>query len=100
MAFRLHRNAQGESPPYLLVLQHSLLDEELESRVVAPVVLAGVRQAVPHLNPMVRVEGRSCAVMVSGLAAVPKRYLGVEVTYSGIDEYDIKRCLDRLFYGI
>jgi|GEM_PF-891216 len=99
MAFRLHRNIQTRSPPYLPVLQHAFLDDALESRVVAPVVGVSERQPVPFLNPPVVVEGRPCTVMISNIAAVPKRYLGPELPYEGIDEYDVKRCLDRLFFG-
>jgi len=100
MAFRLHRNVGTEVPPYLLVLQHPFLDDELESRVVAPVVPATERQAIPQLNPPVVVDTRPYVAMISGLVAVPKRYLGEAVAYDGLGEDDVKRCLDRLLYGI
>lgn len=99
MAFRLFQNATGVDPPYLMVLQHPLLDHVLESRIVAPVLPAGGSPEIPGLDPPVQVLGASHVVVVSGLVAVPKRYLGREVAYEGIDEYDIKRCLDRLFSG-
>lgn len=99
MSFRLHRNAKVGDPPYLLVLQHPLLDHVLESRIVAPVLLFGRSPVVPGLDPPLQVLGESHVVVLSSLVAVPKRYLGAEVPYEGIDEYDVKRCLDRLFFG-
>lgn len=44
--------------------------------------------------------GEPHVAVLSNLVAVPKRYLGAEVPYAGIDDDDIKRCLDRLFFGI
>ncbi len=87
-------------PSYLLVLQHPFLDDDLESRVVAPVVPASERRAIPHLNPPMPVDTRPYVAMISGLVAVPRRYLGAAVAYEGLGEDDVRRCLDRLLYGI
>lgn len=100
MPFRLHQNLVGESPPYVLVIQRRFLDDVVESRVVVPVHPLGRRPVIPDLDPPIIVIGEPHVAVVSDLVAVPRRYLGSEVPYTGHDDDDVKRCLDRLFFGI
>lgn len=96
----LYRNAVASDLPYLLVIQHPGLDHLLESRIVAPVLPASQTPSIPGLDPPVRVAGEGYVAVLSALVAVPKRYLGVEIPCQGLDEDDVKRCLDPLLYGI
>jgi hypothetical protein len=93
----LYRNAVASDPPNLLVIQHPGLDHLLESRIVLP---ASQTPSIPGLDPPVRVAGEGYVAVLSALVAVPKRYLGVEIPCQGLDEDDVKRCLDPLLYGI
>lgn len=86
--------------PYLVVLQHDLLDE-LDTVVVAPLVLSDrAPRPVRGLNPVIEFSGRSLQVSTQELAGVSRRHLGEVVgTLEGRRE-DLIHALDLLFTGL
>jgi toxin CcdB len=61
---------------------------------------AKIFPAVPRLSPVVAVEGESFMVLVTLLAAVPRKFLGPVVTSLSDRRDDLIAALDMLFTGI
>ena len=78
--YDIHRNADKNGArlfPFVVDVQHDL-HRLLESRVVIPLTAPEnlAHQPLPHLNPVLRVEGREFALLTQQLAAVPLPVLG------------------------
>lgn len=85
--------------PYLLLLQADLFDD-LETRVVAPLIPAdryGPR--LDWLNPTVRIEKIDYVVSMAELAGVPATIIGDPVASAASNRHDVISALDFLFTG-
>jgi len=100
--FDVHRNANPatrDQVPYLLDVQAELL-EDLATRVVVPLVSAGVTgRPIQHLNPEFVIEDVRVVMSTPELAGVPRRALGETVTTLAARRGDIVEALDFLFTG-
>ncbi|AXS40836.1 CcdB family protein [Breoghania sp. L-A4] len=91
--------ASREDVPYLVILQHDLLDG-VPSVVVAPLVREALFAPVAGLNLTVAIEGERYLLAVSDLFAILRRALSSSAIASLAGRRDeIIRCLDRLFVG-
>jgi toxin CcdB len=72
------------------------------TRVVAPQVTLEAKPArLPHLEPVVTIDGTEYALHTGELAAVPVRLLGkAAVGDRGASANTISRALDFLIYGV
>lgn len=78
--FDVYANANMETKervPYLLDIQHDLLDG-LSTRVVIPLVVG--MKPVTHLNPVFVVDGQKVSLSTAEMSGVPLRVLGAKVT--------------------
>ncbi len=86
--------------PYLVDLQHALLDV-LGTTVVAPLVRGALSDGrISRLNPAFVIEGRDVFLSVQELAGVSRAGLGEVVTSVASRRDDIVASLDLLFTGI
>jgi toxin CcdB len=85
--------------PLLLVLQHDRAGL-IATVIVAPLVPADIGPLPSRLQPLVTVRGRKYVVLVSQLAAVPKRAIGHAVGNVMEFRYEIVAALDLLFTGV
>jgi CcdB protein len=94
-AVRRHR-VRGVSAPYLLVLQHPIVDSQ--TRICAPVVPArGMRATL--LTPGMTVGGAAHLAMLLDMAAVPLRLIAAETEEVAVDASAISAALDAIFSG-
>ena len=94
-----NRRTQAEIP-YLLDLQHALLDP-LATRVVAPLVRADAfGKPARVLNPVFRVEGKRVIMSTAELAGVPAKSLGRLVASMASERAAIVAAIDVLWSGI
>lgn len=95
-----NRGRSRATAPFLVDLQHDLLDD-LETRVVAPLVrLAELRRRIERLHPEVEVAGERLVVAVHLLASVPRRELGAHRGSLAERHAELMNALDLLFSGI
>ena len=94
--FHVYRIAPGR---YVLDLQTDLIDTG--TRVVAPLIaLAEGPRPLPHLEPIIEVEGDAYALHTAEMAAIPASILGAEAILDLSDrEYELRRALDMVFSG-
>ena len=87
--------------PYVIELQVDLLDD-LPTRVVAPLVPVAIfRGAIPHLNPILEVDGIPHVLLTQQLAAIPRRALAAPpVSNAENARYEIIAAVDFLVTGI
>ncbi|HUD50016.1 CcdB family protein [Parvibaculum sp.] len=102
--FDLHQNPDirtRAAMPYVIELQVDLLDD-LPTCVVAPLVPAATfRGAIPHLNPILKVEGVPHVLLTQQLAAIPRRALAAPpVSNAEGTRYEIIAAVDFLVTGI
>ena len=102
--FDIHRNADKDQArlfPFLLDIQHPL-HRQLESRVVIPLTLPENlgKHLLPHLNPLVRANGKDYALLTQQLAAVPMEALGPRVANATAQREAVVAALDFLVSGI
>jgi toxin CcdB len=83
---------------YILVLQDDRLSDT-RGVVVAPLVAADDVRGDHHLYPIVQVEGRNLAVVVTELATIPRAVLERSVANLRDERDRIIRALDILFTG-
>jgi toxin CcdB len=94
-----NRRTQAEIP-YLLDLQHSILDS-LATRVVAPLVRAeAFGKPARILNPSFKIEGRRMIMSTAELAGIPARSLGDVVTNLASERAAIVAAIDLLWSGV
>ena len=101
--FDVHRNPNPDSrewAPYLLDVQHDLLDP-LATRVVVPLISADeTTKPAKRLNPRFIVENNAVMMSTAELAGVPVRALGEKVTSLAERRDEIMDALDMLFNGL
>lgn len=100
MQFEVYRNVRDrQTYPFVLVVQHDLLDA-MRSRVVVP--LTTRKRAVtpvPRLQPTVTIEGLECVLVPQLIGAVPVETLTTLVTNLGDRRAEIIAALDVLLTG-
>jgi toxin CcdB len=85
--------------PYLLILQHKLLDE-LDSVVVAPIRLAQGRIPAPRLVPVIKIKDVEHHIVMYSLASVSWESVG-ETLANLMDQRDeIIRAYDIIVSGV
>lgn len=101
--FSVHANRgpSGKSFPYLLNVQHELLDE-LETRVVIPLQArqAAKAKTLTVLMPVVAIDGEEFILLTPQLAAIAKKQLGAEVADLSGQRQAIITALDLLVAGV
>ncbi len=87
--------------PYLIDLQSDFMDD-LETRLVAPLVPSGRRETpLPRLHPVVEIEGKRHHIVMQEMAAVPRQTLsGRPVANLSDRSYEITAAIDFLVTGI
>ena len=86
----------NQRAPYLLDIQHDLLNE-LSTRMVVPLV-TGIRP-MKHLTPPLEVEGQTVYLMTSEMAGVPLHVLGKRVMSLEPSRQEIIHAVDFLITG-
>ncbi len=95
----LNRRTQDDIP-YLLDLQHSLLDA-LATRLVVPLVRADVfGKPARILNPAFRIEGKRVIMSTAELAGIPAKSLGKLIASLTADRTTILTAIDVLWSGV
>ena len=85
--------------PYLLVLQ-ALLFDELNTRVVAPLIpLKSFGDPLAHLTPVISIADESFVVSMAEIAGVPIAALGPKIDSVSDSRLEIISALDFLFTG-
>lgn len=101
--FDVYRNRNRrtqEEIPYLLGLQHALLDS-LATRVVVPLVRADVfGKPAQVLNPAFRIEGKRVIMSTAELAGIPTKSLGAAVASMAAERAAILAAIDVLWSGV
>jgi toxin CcdB len=85
-----------ERVPYLLDIQHDLLDD-LSTRVVIPLVVG--MKPVTHLNLLFVIDGQKVTLSTAEMAGVPLRLLGAKVTSLEQSRQEIIAAVDFLITG-
>ena len=85
-----------ERTPYLLDIQHDLLDA-LSTRMVVPLVL-GIHP-IKHLNPSFIVEGETVYLLTTEMAGAPASILGKKVMSLQKSRQEIIGAVDFLITG-
>ena len=94
-----YRRSQAEIP-YLLDVQHALLDS-LATRVVVPLVRAEIfGKPARVLNPILRIEGSRVVMSTTELAGVGTKSLGVLVANAAAERMAILAAIDILWVGV
>jgi toxin CcdB len=97
--FDVYANANFETRgrvPYLLDIQHDLLDN-LSTRVVIPLVVG--MKPVTHLTPVFVVDGQQVSLSTAEMAGVPLRVLGAKVSSLEQSRQEIIAAVDFLITG-
>lgn len=101
--FDVHRNKDRRTRteiPYLLDLQHALLDA-LATRVVAPLVrVDAFGKPARILNPVFRIEGKRVVMSTAEIAGVPISVLGERVDSMATQRTTILAAIDMLWSGV
>ena len=100
--FEVFKNPRDKTRfPYLLVVQHDLLDA-LSVRVVVPLTpqRTFAERPVTRLNPVLTVEGSPMVMLTQLLGSVRASTLGKRVASLGARRTEIIGALDVLFTGI
>jgi toxin CcdB len=96
---RVQQTDPSRSLGMVVVLQHALLDD-LNTRVVAPLVLSTELPHIPRLRPKVRVDEKEYVVAIDRLAAVPRRSVGEMVGSMQLRREEMIGAIDFLFTGV
>jgi toxin CcdB len=95
-----NRGRGRATAPYLVDLQHDLLDG-LDTRVVAPLLrLHLLRRRIERLHPEVEIAGERFAVAMHLLATVPRSEFGKRCGSLAERQHELTNALDLLFSGI
>ncbi len=101
--FDVHINPRRETAqevPYLLDIQHRLLDE-LATRVVVPLrSMASMPRPARTLNPVFQVDGQRVVMSTAELAGVPASQLGEVVGSLEVERDAIIRAVDLVITGV
>ena len=103
MQFDVYANineATKQRFPFLLDVQHGLLDS-LDTRMIIPLrarLLSS--KAVDRLMPIVALPGGEFVVVTPHLASMPKKWLGHRIGNLEAARSEIVRALDLLFTGV
>ena len=90
-----HHRVRGFGSPYLLILQHHLV--EAETRIVAPVVPAA-REPATLLAPRLAIDGAPFRAILLNLTAIRLSLIGQPVS-AKVEEDSIAAALDAIFRG-
>lgn len=85
--------------PYLIVLQSNAV-EDLNTRVVAPLVAPSAMRGFERLMPLVSVDGKTLMIDVSNLGTIPVREISAPVANLEAERYHIIAAIDLVFTGI
>jgi toxin CcdB len=96
---RVQRTGPRGSRDMVVVLQHALLDD-LNTRVVAPLVLSSELPHIPKLRPKVRIDEKDYVVAIDRLAAVPRRSIGEMLGSIQMGREEMIAAVDLLFTGV
>lgn len=88
--------ASKERVPYLLDIQHDLL-ENLSTRIVIP--LLGNMKPLSHLNPSVKINGVRVYLSTAEMASIPRGVLGEKVASLHDERQQILDAVDFLITG-
>lgn len=83
--------------PYVVVLQHDLIDET-RGLLVAPLVSG--TGGTSRLYPIFTVEGRDVTLFVTEIAAIPRALLPEPVTNLAQERHRIVAAIDYLLGGV
>jgi toxin CcdB len=100
--FDVFRNPDRETAgdhPYLVVLQSDAIDQ-IDTRVVAPLVSVRSMKFFEKLLPRVSVTGRQFVIAIPDMAAIPTSQVGVAIANLESDRERIIAALDLVFTGI
>jgi toxin CcdB len=95
----VQRTGPSRSAGMVVVLQHALLSD-LNTRVVAPLVLSTELPHIPRLRPKVQIEEKEYVVAIDRLAAVPRRSIGKMVGSMQLRREEMIAAIDFLFTGV
>ena len=82
-----------------VILQADLLDDR-QTRIVAPLFPSSEIIPTPRLHPVVRIGRRNYLIATEQLAAILKRDVEVVIGSVGEREYEVRRALDLVFFGV
>jgi toxin CcdB len=101
MQFDVYRNPRLSSEAKLLLdIQHDLL-QDLETRVVVPLISAALfKQTSQTLHPILTVMNSSYVMLTHRLAAVQCQELGALVTNLSESSFKIGAAVDLLWSGV
>jgi toxin CcdB len=101
--FDVFRNPSADDEdgfPYLLVIQSDLL-EQLNVRIVVPLVRAGVVDPpLPRLNPRFRINGESVVMATTLIGGLPARSLRDRIDNLTDQRREIIGAVDMLITGL
>ena len=83
---------------YLLDVQSNWLND-LDSRVVVPLLPTSITEPATRLNPVFKVKGQNHVMLTQSLAAFPVNELNTPVTDLSGSFDKITSALDMLFHG-
>ncbi len=94
--YNAYKNPDGNG--YLLDVQSDIL-EDMETRVVVPLLPASLTPPATRLNPVFEIDGKDYIMLTQALAAFPASLLKSPVA-NFADRFDeITNALDMLFQG-
>jgi toxin CcdB len=85
--------------PYLVCVQHRFLDD-MNTRIVAPLVPRSAVLDQPRLYPAIQIEGKTLYFDPTDLVALPSRILKNPVANLAHDSFRITAALDLVFTGV
>ncbi|HEY2034976.1 MAG TPA: CcdB family protein [Rhizomicrobium sp.] len=91
--------AAREQKPYLVCVQHHFLDE-MNTRVVAPLVPQKAVRDQPRLYPAVQIEGKTLYFDPTELITLPSRILKNPIANLEAESFRITAALDLVFTGV
>jgi toxin CcdB len=97
--FRNPDRATAATHPFLIVLQSDAIDQ-IDTRVVAPLVSPRTIKLFEKLLPVVVVLGRRYVIAIPDMAAVPVAEVGSPVGNLAAERDRIIAALDLVFTGI
>ncbi|HTK80643.1 MAG TPA: CcdB family protein [Rhizomicrobium sp.] len=97
--FRNPDRTTAAEHPFLIVLQSDAVDQ-IDTRVVAPLVSPRQLKFFEKLLPRVMVEGAQYVIAIPAMAAIPTSIIGSAVVNLESEGHRITGAIDLLFLGI